>query len=347
VTGVCVKPDIRLLLAGLRLKLNARDTRTLLARLALNPRIAENPYWFLPVADDGHGEYVQAGCGVVSSDWCARFKGRLVCRDKEHHEGVVYKDVDYTGMNAVMNSHYWCHKVLCPKCFISGFAVREAQVIESRIAEAVERGFGVPEHVVLSPPKSLWNLPFSRLFKLGLVVLRDRGVTGGGLIPHGRRIDRKLRKLVWSPHIHGICFIVDGFDRCRDCVHDRRDCKSCDGFKGRQVRGCAKDGWIVKVEPKRESVFGTAFYLLHHVSVKVGLRRFHSVHWFGSLANRSFKGVEGRRVATCPICKVVGHCSEMEHEAYYGSKPLSDVGCNAVPDFDSEGKPNLSGSQER
>ncbi len=333
--------DARLLLAGLRLKLNERDTRLLLARLELNPRIVENPYWFLPVADDGHGEYVQAGRMPASNDWCGKFRGRVVCRAKEYHEGVVFKDVDYTGMNVVMNAYYHCHKAVCVKCFVSGFAVREAQVIEGRIDEAVERGCGVAEHIVLSPPKSLRQLPFSKLFKLGFVVLRDRGVMGAGLIPHGRRIDRKLRKLVWSPHIHGIGFVAGGFDRCRECVHSRGDCKSCDGFKGRQVRGCEKDGWIVKVEPKRETIFGSAYYVLHHVSVKVGLRRFHSVRWFGFLGNSVFRGVKGRRDAGCPVCKVAGHFSKMEHGAYWGKKRLSDSGCNAVPDFDVDGSPNF------
>lgn len=172
-TDASVVVDARLLLAGLHLKLNARDTRSLLARLELNPRIAENPYWFLPCADDGHGEYVQAGRLPVSSEWCGKFKGRIVCRNKEYHKGVVYEEVDFTDMNAVMNAHYWCHKAVCVKCFISGFAVREARVIESRIGEAVERGYGVAEHIVLSPPKSLRELSFSELFKLGAVVLRE------------------------------------------------------------------------------------------------------------------------------------------------------------------------------
>jgi hypothetical protein len=345
VTDVGVKPDVRLLLASLNLKLNARDTRLLLARLELNPRIVENAYWFLPVVDDGHSDMVQAGRGVVSSELCGEFRGRRVCHDKEHHKGVVYKDVDFTGMNVVMNTYYHCHKVLCVVCFASGFAVREAQVFESRIAEAVERGFGVPEHIVLSPPRSLWDLPFSELFELSYVVLRDRGVTAVGLIPHGRRIDRKARNLFWSPHIHGIGFILGGFDVCRNCVHKRGDCEFClKGFKGRQVRGYKKDKWIVKVEPKRKSIFGTAVYLLNHCTVKVGLKRFHSVRWFGLLGNRVFRAVNSKRSAGCPVCKVAGHYSEMEREAYWGSKRLSGSGCNAVPDFDGDGKSNFPSS---
>lgn len=339
--------NARFLLSRLNLKLNERDTRLLLARLELNPRIVENPYWFLPVADDGHDEYVQAGRGPVSSDWCMKFKGRIACHVKEHHEGVVFKDVDFTGMNVVMSTYYHCFKVLCVKCFISGFSVREAQVIEGRIVKAVERGFGVPEHFVLSPPVYLRGLPFSTLFKLGELVLRDRWVTGAVLIPHGRRIGRKVRKLVWSPHIHGLGFIFDGFGRCRSCVHERGDCALCDGFKGRQVRGYVKDGWIVKVEPPRKSVFGTAHYLLNHCTVKVGLKRFHAVRWFGLLGNRNFKGNSVRAKAVCPVCKVGGHFSEMVSEAYWGSKPLSDSGVNAVPDLGDDGKPNFPSFEER
>ena len=336
-----------LLLASLNLKLNERDTRLLLARLELNPSIVKNPYWFLPVAGDGHGEYVQAGCMLALSEWCGKFKGRRVCHAKEYHEGVIYREVDFTGMNVVVNAHYWCHKVLCGKCFVSGFAVRNAGRIECRIAQGVERGYGVPEHVVLSPPKSLSELSFLELFKLGEAVLRDRGVVGAGLVPHGRRIGRKVRKLVWSPHIHGIGFIAGGFDRCRECVHVRDDCKSCDGFKGRQVRGYEKDGWIVKVEPKRETVFGSAFYVLHHVSVRVGIKRFHVVRWFGLLGNCNFKGGKVKSVALCPVCKATGHRSEMVGEVYWGHERLGDGVCNAVPDFDEFGKPNFPDSEER
>lgn len=339
--------DVSSLLAGLRLKLDARDTRLLLARLELNPRIVENPYWFLPVADGGHGEYIQAGRGPVSSDYCMKFRGRVVCHDKEHHKGVVYKDVDFTGMNVVMNTYFHCFKSTCVKCFVSGFAVREAQVFDGRISKAVERWGVVPEHIVLSPPRTLWELPFSELFKLAHAVLRDRGVLGAGLVPHGRRIGRKVRKLIWSPHIHGVGFVFGGFDRCRSCVHGRGDCRSCDGFKGRQVRGFEKDGWIVKVEPPRKTVFGTIHYVLNHCTVKVGLRRCHSVHWFGLLSNRSFRGNSVRSTALCPVCKVAGHRSEMVHTGYWGCKPLSDSGVNAVPDFDDKGSPNFPDSVER
>lgn len=340
-TNASVVVDARLLLAGLRLKLDVREERSLLRRLELNSSIVKNPYWFLPVVDDGHGDYVQAGRLPVSNDWCGKFRGRVVCRAKEHHKGVVLKDVDFTGMNLVMNGYFHCHKAVCVKCFVSGFAVRNAGVVEGKICEAVKRGYGVAEHIVLSPPRSLWGLSFSGLFKLGAVVLRDRGVVGAGLIPHGRRIDRRIRRLVWSPHMHGVGLIEGGFERCRVCVHGRGDCKSCDGFKGRQVRGYEKDGWIVKVEPPRITIFGTAFYLLNHVSVNVGLKRFQTLRWFGLLGNRVFKGIKGKRDVGCPVCKVSGHHSKLEHVAYWGKKPLSDSGCNAVPDVDADGSPNF------
>jgi hypothetical protein len=65
----------------------------------------------------------------------------------------------------------------------------------------------------------------------------------------------------------------------RKCVHTREDCASCVGFKGREVRGFAKDGYLVKVHGKRETVFGTAYYQLNHATIRYGIRRFHVVTW--------------------------------------------------------------------
>jgi hypothetical protein len=335
------------LLKGLNLVLDAREKARLLTRLELNPRIVENPYHFLPVADDGHSAYVQAGRlpPTGGKSRCGAFRGRLRCKNKEVHEGVVYKGVDYTGKNVVMNSYYHCFNAVCVVCFVSGFSVRTALKVECRILEAVGRGFGVPEHIVFSPPLVLREKSFDVLFKLARGVARDRGVSDGGWLPHGRRIDRKLRRLVWSPHLHCIGFVDGGFERCRNCVHVVGDCKVCNGFKGRQVRGFAKDGWIVKIEPPRQTIYGTVYYIAHHVTVKLGVKRFCAVRWFGRLGNSVFKALNHPRGCGCPVCKVKGHYGQLEHSAYWGKQRLSPSGCNAVPDFDDDGSPNFPDSE--
>lgn len=331
----------------------ARIARSFENRLRLNPEITKNAYWYYPVLDDGHGNFVQAGRGNVASDWCARPKCHRTCHEKEYHKGVVVNGNDFTDKVAVLIQHYWCHRFLCPKCFARGAAVRGARSAAARLAVASERGCGDIEHVVFSVPHDNWNLSFSVLNTMVQDVAMDRGVTGGCLMFHGRRIDRKRRVLFWSPHFHCLGFIDGGFDVCRECIHTRDDCRCCGFFKGREMRGYEKDGWLVKVEPKRKTVVGTVWYVLTHISVKVGLRRFHSVHWFGCCGNRKFRGRKPEAVVKCPVCKESGHDSEMFVEAYWGTerkdKRIGDPDYSSlfpVSEFDKDGSPNFPSSVE-
>ena len=52
--------------------------KSYLRRLSLNKAISTNPYWFLPVDDKGHENFMPVGRGVPSSDWCGRYRGLLV-----------------------------------------------------------------------------------------------------------------------------------------------------------------------------------------------------------------------------------------------------------------------------
>lgn len=145
-------------------------------------------------------------------------------------------------------------------------------------------------------------------------------------------------------------FVDGGFDRCRVCMHEREDCIGCDGFKGRQVRGFAKDGWIVKVTDERLSVFGTAWYQLNHHTVKLGFRRVHSVRWFGKCGNRMLKSPYHKSGAgcSCPVCRAAGHESLMESGHLLGKHLPRDASdpryrsVYAVPDLDEEGLPSFA-----
>jgi hypothetical protein len=166
-------------------------------------------------------------------------------------------------------------------------------------------------------------------------------VSGGCLIFHGFREDRDRNVLVWSPHYHFLGFIDGGF-RCRDCVHEREDCSSCSGFKGREVRGYAKDGYLVKVLAERKTVVGTAWYQLNHATVRVGVKRFQSVTWFGVCGYCKFKSVKVKSESFCPAC-----AGEMGKCAYMGKRPIvKDIGsAQYVPlfvddEFDVSGEPN-------
>ena len=66
---------------------------------------------------------------------------------------------------------------------------------------------GKPEHVTVSVPVVDRDLPESVLRVKSRKALFDRGVTGGCMIFHGFREDKKRHVLVWSPHYHALVFI--------------------------------------------------------------------------------------------------------------------------------------------
>ena len=319
--------------------------RYLVERMSVNMQIMKNPYWYLPVDDVGHEEFVPVGRGVKSSVLCGKWVSISVCDNIEGHKGKSLHGVDCTGKLIARHNHLWCTNSLCPVCFIRGWSVRGARNIDRRLVVGVERGFGKIEHVVVSVPVAERGLSESVLRKRCRNALFDRGVVGGCMIWHGYRVDEKRGVLVWSPHYHILGFIGGdgGFDRCRDCVHVREDCYSCDGFKGRESRGFKNDGYLVKVLGERKTIIGSAHYQLHHATVRVGLRRFHCVTWFGCCGNRKFKSEKSMVEIKCPVCG-----EEMIKRIYIGKRHLiKDIGdvdyqsCFVIAEFDEDGNPNF------
>ena len=331
--------------------LSLMEDKSFSRRLKLNRAIMFNKYWRLPVDDKGHENYQPVGRGVQSSLLCGKHVGFDVCRNKEGHEGEFLGAEDCTNKIIVHHKHLWCHKSSCSVCFARGWSVRGARNIVGRLNVAVERGLGVIEHVVVSPSIDDRDFPEYILRKKCRDVLFNRGVSGGCMVFHGYREDKERGVLAWSPHYHVLCFIEGGFDRCRECVHERGDCRFCYGFKGREVRGYAVDGYLVKVMGKREksyydgkdNIFGTAFYQLNHSTIRLGVKRFHVITWFGSCGNRKFSGEKLMSEAKCPVC-----CEEMSRAVYVGSRRIvKNVGhVDYVPvfafdEFDEDGEPNF------
>jgi hypothetical protein len=284
----------------------------------LNRAILNNKYWYFPVDDVGHEDFMPVGRGVKSSAFCGHWVSFSVCKDVDAHKGVVVGGVDCTGKVVVRHNHLWCHKSSCPVCFIRGWSVREARSIEGRFVSAVERGLGKVEHIMVSVALADRNLLESVMRERSRFALVDRGVVGACMIFHGYRLDRRRGALVWSPHYHCLGFIDGGFDRCRGCVHDRDDCRSCDGFKGREVRGYGKDGYLVKVLNERKTIFGTAHYQLNHATIRVGFKRFQSVTWFGNVSYRKFRGLRVKSEVSCPACH-----GEMVKSVYVGKRHIA------------------------
>ena len=312
-------------------------------RLRLNSAILKNPYWVLPVDDVGHENYEPVGRGVESSPFCGRYVGVKVCKDVEEHEGVVVGGEDYTGRVAVAPMHMWCHKSSCPICFIRGWSVRGARSIEGRLNEGVKRGLGKVEHGLVSVAVADRNLPESVMRKKCRDVLFDRGVIGGCMIFHGYRRDKKRGVLAWSPHYHVLGFIEGGYSRCRECERKWNCLEGCGGFDDRAWQGFQKDGYFVRVFAERDTVFGTAFYQLHHATIRIGIKRFHAVTWFGVCGNRKFKSEKSMAEVVCPACG-----EEMLRCVYVGKRPIvkdvGNVGYRAVfpfDEFDENGEPNF------
>jgi hypothetical protein len=319
-----------------------RYARSLLDRFRMNSAILKNKYLYLPVDNAGHEDFVPVGRLLPSSPWCGVYTSILVCDHMELHEGKFVGDEDCSGKVVVKPQHMFCNRAGCPICFDRGHATREARAIEVRLNKGVELGFGKPEHVTVSVAVADRELP-ERVFREKCrMALLDRGVIGGEMTFHGYRIDRVRNVLHWSPHYHCLGFIKHGFDECRECVHDRGDCASCDGFKGREVRGYAKDGYLVKVLGIRKTVFGTAKYALNHATIKVGIRRFQSVTWFGICGYRKYQSGKVKAEVKCPACDSV-----MVKKVYVGKRHIvKDLGSpDYLPvflddEFGTSGKPN-------
>jgi hypothetical protein len=205
--------------------------------------------------------------------------------------------------------------------------------------EGERRGLGIAEHITVSPKSADRDLPESVLRVKCRKALLDRGVEGGAMIFHGHRINRVRGVLEWSPHYHVLGF-VPARDKCRSC---KRTCfRGCGGFVDRNYRCGEVDGYLVKVHGKRKTVVGTAWYQLNHATIRVGVKRFHAVTWFGSVSYNKIKTKVPRCEDICPACG-----EEMNRSVYVGKRQIvKDIGNpDYVPlfvddEFDESGQPN-------
>jgi hypothetical protein len=273
-----------------------------------------------PVRDGFLGDETLVGRGGVTSDYCGKHKCYYKCNAVELHDGMFAgKDIWH---NVVIN----CHRPSCSRCWKYGWAVREGHSIDSRFLTA-DKVLGLRyadvEHICASVPKKDYSLSYEVLSKNAILALKASGVIGGCIIYHGHRKDHVARDLFRSPHFHALGYIEGGYDRCRDCIKVGC-CRDCDGFEGRTRRAHVDDGWIVglaknengKAE-KRKNLFGTAWYQLEHASLKVGVRRFQIVKWWGVLGNRKLKTVVKPVEHKCRVCH-----SPMELGYPAGAEPI-------------------------
>jgi hypothetical protein len=267
------------------------------------------------------GVYELVGHGKQTNHWCGTFGKFLACSRVELHNKVIFdrdgRLFDCRGKTDVHPVFRSCDKFSCPTCYERGASVREADNIAFRLEESAKRldhvVFGDREHIIVSVDLKFWGWDEEKIRKYVLKGLKSRGVVGGCLIPHWARFDHNNRCWRLGVHYHVIGFIRGGFRKCRGCNHvnekgSRFFCGGCDGFYGVSKKCWKSDRLIVEVKGKRESVFGTAWYQLHHATIRVD-KRSHLVKWFGVCSYRKMKipkearkEYNEKRKPKCRIC---------------------------------------------
>jgi len=283
------------------------------------------------------GNFELVGHGKVTNEFCGkylRFKGclRVDLHNRIRLDGKSFKNKIFT-----RKVHHYCHKPSCPVCMKHGWAIRQAGNIEGRLAESSKR-FGQVQHVICSVPASDYGLDLPALRKKAQKVLVKRGVIGGNLIWHGLRFNLR-KQWYYSPHFHVLGHILGGYSRCRHCKRKWNCLAGCGNFDDNAYQKFLKDGWYVKVLGKRKTVFGTAWYQLHHATIDVTKKRFHVSTWFGVCSYRKLKVTVEKRKALCPICMhdlvaVVYHGVK----AFITDKNAPDYERDCFEDYEEKGR---------
>ena len=108
----------------------------------------------------------------------------------------------FAGKDVWHNVVFNCHRPSCSRCWKYGWAVREANSINSRFLTA-ESVLGLPyegvEHLSASVPKKDYGLGYEVWSRDAILALKASGVEGGCIIWHGHRKDYAHRDLFLSP----------------------------------------------------------------------------------------------------------------------------------------------------
>jgi len=250
----------------------------------------------------------------ATSDTCGKFSGSYVCPNVELHEeigrrlglGDAYKNKAF-----VHKVHFSCDNPRCMVCCRYGWAVKKARVDSARLEEA-SKVFGEVEHFFVSINPKDYGITDEKVYRAMMQkALKALGVVGAVNYFHGSRHRRfehvgggvfRQIGLDWSPHYHGVGFLEGGY-KCRNCDHKSKCVAGCGGFDDRRWQYYLQTGIYVGVKSKRQTVFGTCWYLLHHTSVERNTKRFHSATLFGVISYRKMKFKAEKKKLTCKICQ--------------------------------------------
>jgi hypothetical protein len=285
------------------------------------------------VPDEGFAfdkDFFLVAHGVVKDSNCGKFKRFNGCLRSHLHDGITTLDgVSYKNMGYFKPVWWSCNRPECPKCGVSGWAVRLAGRVEA-ILKFASLKHGKVEHIILSPPQNL-GLGLEELRALARKALLVRGVVGGCMVYHhfryrNRRVaDYTGLPIGWfkAPHFHVLGFIKGGYGNCRTCRFQLdktfmkcREDGGCNGFEAVTRRANVKDGFIAKVKGERKTIGGTVWYELSHASLKRGVVKQNVVTWFGVCNRHELKVPKGSLPQKENLCEICG--LELYKVSYHG-----------------------------
>jgi hypothetical protein len=281
----------------------------------------------LDVCASNLANFPLVGNGEITNEYCGKFSSYYGCDQLELHAMIGRRQgKDYADKIFIHKVHFSCDKPSCPVCARYGWAIREAHKIEKRL-EVASKDLGEPEHIVCSISPKDYGISDEKVLRaMAEKALADRGIIGGVLLFHGSRKRRfehlkggvfRQIGLDWKPHYHVLGFIQGGY-KCRDCKRKSNCLKDCGGFDDRSWQQFAKGGIYVKVEPKRKTIFGTAWYQLHHASLGKKNKRSHVATWFGACSYRKLKVKVEKKKHVCRVCQY-----ELKRFEYVGKKSFA------------------------
>lgn len=239
------------------------------------------------------GDWRLVGNGKVSHDWCGEHVGFLGCLNEDEHKQPTIDGLVFDGA-LIRHKHKSCFSYNCPVCYLS-WAVQQAHDITDKL-EGLGGKYGVADHIICSLPEfkpiKQWKnkeIPektftstndFKKLTPKIVKALGRRKIKGGVLIFHGFRYnnaDEARQKGVeagwyWSPHFHILGFIPNKGEFFATIKEENK-----------------KDGYLVHLEEKRQTVFGTAWYQLNHASIMFKQEHFEVARWFGDTVSKETK----------------------------------------------------------
>ena len=296
------------------------------SNVGCSDRVIESIYPNTAWATFGNLEVVGNGWNKTSDD-CGKFKHIQGCLHTELHDFVTLDGKDYRGKVYVRLVHTSCYNWRCKTCYKS-VAAREARSVEKRINEYVRLYGGVPEHIIVSAPRSHWGLDLRVLRRKAEKVAESCGLIGGcDIFHHARYANAEEAREKGVPfgwrlgfHFHIIGFLKGSY-RCRGC---RKLCSGCCGYEELWRKERERSGWVIKIAMDREgnvgkrvSIFWTAYYQLEHSTVQTDVERPHPLTWFGVCSYRRLKVKVEKVKHVCPICG-----SDLVKLIYLGLEPI-------------------------